>query len=435
MIKTNKNKNKKPKQKSKNTGIYLFFYNNNIMTSSFLLYAVIFIIILFVYLHVYYHLKVSNDLELFEIYDATTKTAFEEVCNLRQPSVFSNIDNELVNTITANIQMATLLTKYGDFNIQVRNGDAEEYASVPFHVAQKLMLTASPSATTTSAHQQQWHTERNADFVKETCIFKTINDRILTPPLCSTREYDIMFGTPGTVTPLRYNINHRNFYVCTQGVVYVKMIPPKYSEYLDPVADYDMFEFRSAHSPNQVASPSVKALDIALSPGKILYIPPYWWHSFQYSENTIVVAFKYCSYMNQLAHTPQYLMCFLQRNNIRTRFTRRDSTPASDRIEAAVDIADPDETEFRRQPVVLPEPPSILPPPQHQEQQSISPSNPEEEEKNTAKLTKKVEQQENKQFEQTENQEEPINQEQTQEEPEKQEKSEKPEQISLTIDE
>ena len=54
----------------------------------------IFLLVLFFYLHIYYHLKTSNDLELYTI-EEPSKDKLEEVCNLRQPVLF-NFDNELL---------------------------------------------------------------------------------------------------------------------------------------------------------------------------------------------------------------------------------------------------------------------------------------------------------------------------------------------------
>ena len=45
-------------------------------------------IVLLVYLHIFYHLKVSNDLEIYE-HDITNKNNLEEVLNLRQPVVMN----------------------------------------------------------------------------------------------------------------------------------------------------------------------------------------------------------------------------------------------------------------------------------------------------------------------------------------------------------
>ena len=54
--------------------------------------VLIFCSILFLYVHIYFHLKTSDDLEVYEI-DKPSKDKLEEICDLRQPVVF-NFQNE-----------------------------------------------------------------------------------------------------------------------------------------------------------------------------------------------------------------------------------------------------------------------------------------------------------------------------------------------------
>ena len=77
--------------------------------------TIIFLLVLFFYLHIVFHLKTCDDLEIYQI-DTPSKAELEEVCDLRQPLIFS-MDNRL-NTI---IQKENLLDNYGAFDIKIRN--------------------------------------------------------------------------------------------------------------------------------------------------------------------------------------------------------------------------------------------------------------------------------------------------------------------------
>ena len=48
----------------------------------------IFCVILFLYLHVTFQLRTSNDLDVYEI-EANSKDRLEEICDVRQPVLFS----------------------------------------------------------------------------------------------------------------------------------------------------------------------------------------------------------------------------------------------------------------------------------------------------------------------------------------------------------
>ena len=84
---------------------------------------------------------------------------------------------------------------------------------------------------------------RKINFLKETGAVKNYNynDAFLRPPLVSKCIYDFMTGSIGSKTPLRYNLNYRNFYYVTSGKINIKLIPPHSSKYLYPIKDYDNF--------------------------------------------------------------------------------------------------------------------------------------------------------------------------------------------------
>lgn len=317
--------------------------------------VIVFCVILFFYLHIQYQFKCNSDLELFEIYE-TTKDNMEEICNMRQPTVFTQVDEHLMNTLVGQINKEWLETKYAKYSVQVREMNSNEYASLPLNASLRLMNKGDVS-------QHYFYSENNQEFLSETGFAKKISDRVLRPYLCSRSMHDIMFGSQGSSTPLRYSIYFRNYYVCTKGIVYVKLIPPKYAKKLDTIYDYDLFEFRSPHhmwndkfgTTAHHSIPDVKSLEIALSPGKLLYIPAYWWYSFQYGEDATLVNFSYQTYMNRIANSHHSFMYFLQQNNIRKKFTKpnhegnnsQGTMVAADTKENAEDI---DEISFRKKP-------------------------------------------------------------------------------------
>ena len=55
----------------------------------------IFCLVLFIYLHVNYHLKTSNDLEIFEVDDGS-KDKLEEIFEMRQPTIFDFENDKIV---------------------------------------------------------------------------------------------------------------------------------------------------------------------------------------------------------------------------------------------------------------------------------------------------------------------------------------------------
>jgi hypothetical protein len=168
--------------------------------------------------------------------------------------------------------------------------------------------------------------EKNGDFLEETGIIKNYkyNDAFLRPPMESNCFYDLLTASQNTETLLQYNVNYRNFYLVTHGVIKIKLIPPKSARYLYPVDDYENFEFRSRINPWSVASnykkdfEKTKCLEVVLEEGKTIFIPPYWWYSIEFSANSsFVVCLKYRTYMNNVAILPYTGMYFLQNQNVK----------------------------------------------------------------------------------------------------------------------
>lgn len=282
----------------------------------------IFCIILFFYLHIQFHLKVSNDLEVYEV-DQVSKERLEEICDLRHPVLidFPSDEQLIVNATLKQV----LLDNYPTFEIKIRNKqeDVDNNGSVPLplHVAVKLF------AEDTSA---TYFSEGNMDFLQETGCVKnySYNDAFLRPPLVSNCYYDWMVASAGLETPLRYDLNYRNYYMVSQGSITVKLTPPKSSKYLYPINDYENFEFKS---PVNVWQPQekykadfdkIKCLELTLLPGKILYIPAYWWYSFKFGDNSVLTCLKYRTYMNNIAISPTVLLYALQNQNVERKIAR-----------------------------------------------------------------------------------------------------------------
>jgi len=290
----------------------------NIIIASF-----VFCVVLFFYLHIQFHLKTGEDLEIYEI-DQTSKDKMEEICDLRQPVLFDCDDeSHKINS------KKYLLDNYPIFEIKIRESklsgldtDSELYVPLQLHIANKLFTEDKNAA---------YFSENNSDFLVETGAVKNMlyNDEFLRPHLVSNCIYDVLFGSANVETPFRYEINYRNYFMVTQGSIKIKLSPPKSSRYLYPVNDYENLEFRSPICPwspqtkYRADFSKIKCLDIVLTPGRFLFIPAYWWYSFKFAANTSVSCFKYRTYMNNIAICPNLFMYALQNQNVERKLVKK----------------------------------------------------------------------------------------------------------------
>ena len=283
----------------------------------------IFCIVLFFYLHIYFQLKTSNDLEVYEI-EQPSKEKLEEICDLRQPVIFDYHNDSLLETC----KLSQIVEHYGAFDVKLRNvKEVDENTDLHIPVTLKAALSI-----LSGDKDAKYVSEKNGDFLEETGIIKNYkyNDAFLRPPMVSNCFYDFLTASQNTETLLQYSVNYRNFYLVTHGVIKIKLIPPKSARYLYPIEDYENFEFRSPLNPWAIQRQykadydKIKTLEIELVPGKIIYIPAYWWYSIKFMEPlSSVCVFKYRTYMNTVAILPKLCMKTLQRQNTKREIVKK----------------------------------------------------------------------------------------------------------------
>jgi hypothetical protein len=282
-------------------------------------------------LHIYFHIKTSDDLEVYEICNPS-KDKLEEICDLRQPVIFDyaagpdfNGGGELgeeMCTFRNNVDLEIVKQSYGAFDVKVKNikdsqqPDSEPYIPLTLASAHRLMKSDTASKIIS---------EKNIDFLEETGLVKQFqySDEFLRPHLVSNCDYDYTFASEGVETPLQYSCCYRNYFMPIRGKASIVLIPPKSTKYLYAKTDYETFEFLSPVSPWNVQDrykadyAKIKTLQVELVPGKIIFIPAYWWYSIKYANDTAVCVFKYRTYMNTIAIMPSLFLHFLQRQNIK----------------------------------------------------------------------------------------------------------------------
>ena len=204
----------------------------------FLITIMIFFIVLFIYLHVVYHLKSSDDLEVYELEDPS-KDSLEEICDMRQPVIFDFKNSELMDYCN----LKKVLLDYGAFDVKIRNLKDKNYKSEMY-----VPLTLNSSFELFNKDKEaKYLSENNSDFLQETGLIKTFkhNDAFIRPYMVSNCEYDYIVSSSNTETRLKYELNYRNYFFVSQGSVTIKLLPPKSYKYLNVVKDYENFEFYS----------------------------------------------------------------------------------------------------------------------------------------------------------------------------------------------
>ena len=259
------------------------------------LFTICFVVV--IYIHIFFQLKTSDDLEIYEI-QMPSKQKLEEVCNFKQPIVFNYEEENIMNCTVSSLQ------EYLAFDVEVWD---DQYVKIPLTLEKAMELFKT----------KQYATMNNADFLNETMAkrYFTTTDLALRPPMVSSIHYDVMFGSDKYTTRLQYSKYYRNYFLVTHGSITIKLAPPRNTIFLNEIKNYETNEFYSTLNPWSETNKKVKFLEVVLTPGQLIYIPAYWWYSIRLEKNACICTFKYSTIMNVLATLPDTAMGFLQKQN------------------------------------------------------------------------------------------------------------------------
>ena len=253
--------------------------------------------VLVIYMHITAEFKKSNILDIYES-DYTSNDQLQETCKIKQPFIF-NINDEF-DCIIYN----------GNIELKGKTITNRDYFYLTNSAAEKLMETDEKS---------QYYTECNFEFSKY-ILEKMFNkiDVYIKPNYTMYSNYDYMFGSVGSYTPLRYHQYSRFYLFVKSGELQVKMIPWKYNHNLELVNDFNEIERFSKIDVWNVQEEykdqveKIKYLDFTLYEGNFLYIPSYWCYSIKYKKQSKVFGIQYKSYMNCLVNIPEQVMHYYE---------------------------------------------------------------------------------------------------------------------------
>jgi hypothetical protein len=294
---------------------------------NFLITLFVFIVVLFLYVYIMDQFKTGDDLDVYEM-DYSSNTNLQEMCEIRQPLLFNF--NVVEPKFFYDMSPRFILKYGGSYDVTIK--DAHDYYKDSGSCIDSVSLSLN------STHQlfendnaSHFFSEDNSEFLEESGIVKPIQDldEWFKPVFNVHKSYDLLFGSAGSITPLRYHTYYRQFLCVTSGSIRVKMAPWKCAKYLHPINDYEHYEFRSPVHPllpqPQYAKDfdKTKFLEFDVQEGYAFYVPPYWWYSIQYSDaNTFITCASYVTVMNCISNIPNLGIHWLQQQNITKKITK-----------------------------------------------------------------------------------------------------------------
>jgi len=278
---------------------------------------IIFMVILTVYMHVMDEHKISEDLEIYEM-DFKNNRQLQEICNLKQPVLFNLEEIEptffRVGDIIGDSQTPVIVKDKADI-------DNANFIKLPYDSAQTLLKTDTSS---------RFYSERNAKITNETSFDFTKLDTHLKPALTIHSKRELLFGSKGAHTVMRYHTEHRKFLAIRKGRIHVKMTPWRSNRLLHVTKDYVNYDFRSkvdVWEPNSKYASDMeqlKFLEFDVDAGYVLNIPPYWLYSIKYSNEDRCELYEltYNTPMNTISNVHLWGLYYIQHQNLKRIFLK-----------------------------------------------------------------------------------------------------------------
>lgn len=280
----------------------------------------IFLLALCIYIYLMHQYKKSEDLEVYEM-DYYNNAHLQEICDVRQPIIFDF--RPVCASIGTEISPQNL-AKYSGQLVEIK--DIRDYFGdgVLASTDGVSMALGSAKQVCDSDNEARYFSENNGAFLETSGINGRLAevDTLLRPTFTISTKHDLLFGSPDVRTPLQYHTYYRRFLCVSLGKVRIKMLPWKASSYLNPIHDYEHYEFRSATLPSALTTDT---LEFDVYAGSILFIPPYWWYSIQYSADapeTLLYSVSYMTVMNMVSNLPNLGLYWLQQQNIRPKISK-----------------------------------------------------------------------------------------------------------------
>lgn len=264
----------------------------------------LFLIVLFTYLHIRFHLKINNDLDVIDLVNENiSKERLDEISTLRSPLKIKAIMPFNQNDI---------LNKYQQYSINLRKNN--EHVWLPIKLKDALEFIKNKDG-------QGYYSERNEEFIKETLLINSfLKDDYYKPVLSLKPKYDIIIGNKLTCTPIQYKNDYKNIIVVCSGKCRVKLFNPNSIKYLNIYKDYDNYEFSDIlKNPFNEDIEKSQFIETNIEEGQSLFIPPYWAYSIMFDDFTVIGQYLYNTPMSYLSVMNDLVKYILQQQNIKNK--------------------------------------------------------------------------------------------------------------------
>lgn len=270
-----------------------------------ILFIIIFFLSMMGYLHIYNQVTTCDATHLMYA-PYIGQDQLLSLCLMKRPILINLPDN-----LTQLLNHAPTFAP--DQNVQIRCSTDASTGALPLALEYSKLEKLNKSKT-----NDLYYSDTDANKITGSPVIERLSSLkfMFAPALTTQSAIHVMSGPLGGCTITRQELCERTF-IMTHGRATVRLVSPKYSEWLHAIHDHYQFETRTQTQIFSDDNPSWKYIDADIHPGVALFVPNHWWFSVRFNNpGTVVYRMAFHTYASQLIMCPRYGATFLQRLNV-----------------------------------------------------------------------------------------------------------------------
>ena len=236
----------------------------------------IFVIVLFCYIHLHFHLKVSNEREVHRL-QGSLQGHLDDLCSSRQPVVFKS-------------------PHHPEF--------AKQYSDT-------ALSKSSAAITAICGEQSLPYIEARKSGICRVSREALDRSNLLTgcatwlaplkPVGTTITKHELVHGVASSSTPLTQEFSYRHYIIPCDARITVKLVPPSFSKYATKTST-GSGTFAAYAADGWEWTEGNGEIEITVEPGQALFVPSHWWYSMKFNTAGVVSQFRFVTAVNQIVN-------------------------------------------------------------------------------------------------------------------------------------
>lgn len=282
------------------------------------IYKIIILIIIFILLiHTISSFKVNNEINIIQI-NNPTKNILEENFRKKYPMIITGI-LEKWNFIDK-LKIENL--KKQKIKIKINNSIIEQHKTKIIYKTLEDYFNWIDNLEKSKDNSQiekyvsdnliNVYCAENENLLQDMNILGNVKDEtsILLSPLSLINTYPIWIGHSHSKTGLHYDTDYRNLLCQIEGQKKIYLFSPDQTKYMYPSNKFDngsvcsQVNFWNVDNNKFPEFNKSSYVEILLSPGQIISIPPYWWHAVENIGKNVALSIRSEPFSTVIAKIP-----------------------------------------------------------------------------------------------------------------------------------